>query len=236
MAFIESLFRFLLNTLCGPTAPSGEQPHGEQPVSYPPQQQHQQHQETKPYYHNDYLAHAQDAHYVSLRKEAAEASEEMGQLFHDSREAYARGDGAEASALSKKAKELRNKRDRLHREAADWIFEQNNRGRGASEVDLHGLRAEEAIERTDKAILDARRKGINELRLIVGKGIHSQGQHAVLKPRIEELMQKHNIVAEIDPQNSGVLIVHLDGHKDRGMNPDEVSKRLGDEDKSCIIM
>lgn len=92
----------------------------------------------------------------------------MGRAFRESQEAYERGDGAEAKRLSDKGKALREKRERLHREAANWIYEQNNKGRTDEEVDLHGLRAEEAVERTEAAVGRAREKGMTELRLIVG--------------------------------------------------------------------
>ena len=45
---------------------------------------------------------------------------------------------------------------------------ENNKGRDTSEVDLHGLKVKEAIERTDNAIVNARQNGLTELRLIVG--------------------------------------------------------------------
>ena len=93
----------------------------------------------------------------------------MGRLFGESKAAYERGDGAEAKRLSDEAKKLREKRERLNMRAADWIYEANNRERGPDEVDLHGLRAEEAIERTDRAVIAARQRGLSELRLIVGE-------------------------------------------------------------------
>jgi len=82
------------------------------------------------------------------------------------------------------------------------------------EVDLHGLYVKEAITHTDQIIAEARARGDNEIRLIVGsyksflylkrerrrtdclatvgagKGIHSTNHAAKLKPAIEELMQK----------------------------------------------
>lgn len=77
------------------------------------------------------------------------------------------------------------------------------------EIDLHGLYVKEAIERTDYAIQDAKRRGDTEVHLIVGtlsfevsistvlyqfaaagKGLHSSGGVAKIKPAIEELMQK----------------------------------------------
>lgn len=81
------------------------------------------------------------------------------------------------------------------------------------EIDLHGLYVKEAIAHTDNAIEQAKRKGDTEVHLIVGtydtllnvdgfpftllttiiragKGLHSQGGIAKIKPAIEELMQK----------------------------------------------
>lgn len=73
------------------------------------------------------------------------------------------------------------------------------------EIDLHGLYVKEAIEHTDRALQEAKQKGDSELHLIVGactsifsswkprgqlqagKGLHSQGGAAKIKPAIEEL-------------------------------------------------
>ena len=45
-------------------------------------------------------------------------------------------------------------------------------------------------------------------------------------------------MAVLDPDNSGVLIVHLDGRGSRGrgriVTPDEITRGL--QDKECIIM
>jgi hypothetical protein len=73
---------------------------------------------------------------------------------------------------------------------------------------LHGLYVKEALERTDRAIQDAKDRGDAEVRLIVGqwilamnisvqpdqlttgKGLHSNGGSAKIRPAVEELMQK----------------------------------------------
>ena len=51
---------------------------------------------------------------------------------------------------------------------------------------------------------------------------------------------RYELVAELDPNNSGVLIVSLDGH-DRGtgsvVHSDEIARRINDEhDDRCIVM
>ncbi len=48
------------------------------------------------------------------------------------------------------------------------------------------------------------------------------------------------MIAELDPNNAGVLIVSLDGH-DRGtgkvVQPDEIARRIEDaRDDRCIVM
>ena len=56
---------------------------------------------------------------------------------------------------------------------------------------MHGLFVREAVEKTEWAVREAKKRGgDSELRLIVGKGIHSQGGVAKIGPAIEELMQK----------------------------------------------
>ncbi|KAH9952986.1 hypothetical protein BC827DRAFT_1147347, partial [Russula dissimulans] len=77
------------------------------------------------------------------------------------------------------------------------------------EVDLHGLYVKEAIAHANKSIAEARARGDKEIRLIVGKGNHSENHMAKIKPAIEDPVQEHNLSAAIDPHNSGVLVVQL---------------------------
>ena len=138
---------------------------------------------------------------------------------------------------------------------------------------MHGLYVKEAISRTDEAIQQAKQRGDTDIHLIVGsysrlwpltpslicygclgKGLHSPGGQAKIKPAIEELIQKyvyykffledqstlmhiirHQLIPEIDPHNAGVLIVHLDG-QGGGMGTDEVTRRLERRNEDCIIM
>ena len=72
---------------------------------------------------------------------------------------------------------------------ADTVVE-NNQDSPRGTIDLHGLYVKEAIERTEKAIAESQRQGMDELRVIVGKGIHSQGHVAKIKPAVQDLMRK----------------------------------------------
>lgn len=53
-----------------------------------------------------------------------------------------------------------------------------------------GLYVKEAIAKTETAVQAAQSRGDSHIRIIVGKGLHSQGHAAKLKPAIEELMVK----------------------------------------------
>ncbi|SJL14224.1 uncharacterized protein ARMOST_17680 [Armillaria ostoyae] len=101
--------------------------------------------------------------------------------------------------------------EQLNKEASNWIYLENNRNRKPGEIDLHGLYVKEAIAYTDAALKEAKLRGDSEIRLIVGKGLHSEGGAAKVGPAIQNLMRKYQLVADFDLSNSGVLVVRLNG-------------------------
>ncbi|EEB96977.1 hypothetical protein MPER_03795 [Moniliophthora perniciosa FA553] len=143
---------------------------------------------------------------------------------------------ARAKELSNEGKEHQRQMENLNRKASEWIFIENNKDSAPGEIDLHGLYVKEAIEHTDRALEEAKMNGQREVKLIVGKGLHSTGGVAKLKPAIEALMIKHQLIAEIDPDNAGVLVVQINTSRDRGVSPDEIARRLERKEDSCIVM
>ncbi|KAK0435969.1 hypothetical protein EV421DRAFT_1833461 [Armillaria borealis] len=97
--------------------------------------------------------------------------------------------------------------EQLNKEASNWIY----LGHKPGEIDLHGLYVREAIAYTDAALEEAKRRGDSEIRIIVGKGLHSKDGEAKVRPAIEDRMRKYQLPAEFDPSNSGVLVVKLNG-------------------------
>ncbi|KAK0184062.1 hypothetical protein F5146DRAFT_330477 [Armillaria mellea] len=148
-------------------------------------------------------------HYGGLRARAKKEGDEMVRCFKESREIYSRGDRAAAKDLSNQGKNHKQKMEELNKEASNCIYLENNRDRIPGEIDLHGLYVKEAIAYTDTALKEAKLRGDSEIRLIVGKGSHSEGGEAILRPAIKGLMHKYQLVAEFDPSNSGVLVVGL---------------------------
>ncbi|KZT72165.1 cytoplasmic protein [Daedalea quercina L-15889] len=205
----------------------------------PPRPQPARHVSPGPHKQNLNYENQQDSHYQDLRARASEEGSKMAQCFEESHTAYASGNGARAKELSNEGKAHKAEMERLNAQASEWIFAKNNEDSAPGEVDLHGLYVKEAITYSERAINDARRRGDAKLNLIVGKGLHSAQGVAKLKPAIGELMQKQGLVAELDPSNSGVLIVNLDGQP-TGVGPvlgvDDITRRLEDSEKGCTIM
>lgn len=165
----------------------------EEQTQYPAHQQRPQQQPQQHAYHSHIDSNQVNQHnpqYTALRASARDEGDKMAHCFQLSHEAYARGDGAAAKQLSNDGKQHQKEMERLNKEASEWIFKENNTDSQAGEIDLHGLYVKEAIHFTDIALQDAKRRGDSQVRLIVGKGLHSQGGVVKIKPAIEELMIK----------------------------------------------
>lgn len=114
---------------------------------------------------------------------------------------------------------------------------ENNKTQPHGTIDLHGLYVKEAIEEVDKAIANGQRSGLQELRVITGKGIHSANHQAKIKPAVADLMRKYNLSAEVDRHNAGVMVVDLTGRTggNRSRDAGGLVDQLGG-DKDCTIM
>jgi DNA-nicking Smr family endonuclease len=65
-----------------------------------------------------------------------------------------------------------------------------------AQLDLHGLRRDEARERLTRFVYDARRRGLRCVRVIHGKGNGSPGREPVLKAKVKGwLVQKKDVIA-----------------------------------------
>ncbi|GJE90106.1 hypothetical protein PsYK624_062290 [Phanerochaete sordida] len=154
-------------------------------------------------------------HYAGLRERASAAHDARAKAMQASREAHQGGNSALGKALLDKARGHKTEMQRLNKEAAEWIFAMNNANLKPGEMDVHGLFVQEAIVYAKRAVEEAKARGDSELRIIVGKGLHSEGGTAKIKPAIQALMQKQQLAAKPDPQNSGVIIVNF-VDRDRG--------------------
>jgi DNA-nicking Smr family endonuclease len=71
-----------------------------------------------------------------------------------------------------------------------WLTAENNKKQPNGTIDLHGLYVKEALDEVEKAISNGQRVGLDELRIITGKGNHSANKQAKIKPAVAEMMRK----------------------------------------------
>ncbi len=98
-------------------------------------------------------------------------------------------------------------RDVTHKlRKGDWAIQR--------EVDLHGLRSEEARVVLAEFIRNAHRQGLRCLRVVHGKGLGSPGKTPVLKSKVHSwLVQKNQVMAFVQAKpaegGAGALVVLL---------------------------
>ena len=82
------------------------------------------------------------------------------------------------------------------------------------QLDLHGLRTDEAREALGRFIREAHQQGLRCVRVVHGKGLGSPGRMPVLKSRVHRwLVQKHEVMAFVQARpadgGAGALVVLL---------------------------
>lgn len=81
-------------------------------------------------------------------------------------------------------------------------------------LDLHCCTLEDAMVKTRNFLASSKQQGLRKVLIITGKGIHSSGGEAVLRPTIINIAKAHPAVREISVPKaaeggSGALIVIL---------------------------
>ncbi|CCH57999.1 hypothetical protein TBLA_0A01980 [Henningerozyma blattae CBS 6284] len=153
--------------------------------------------------------HATDSQYENLRKLADQAYKKKQEYSSLSQQAYKSGNKSEAHELSLKAKEQVEIAEKYNMQAAEYVFVENNADSDSNEIDLHGLFVKEAQFIVKRRIIFAINHHEDELKIIVGKGLHSKNGVAKIRPAIQELCNEANLEDHIDQKNSGVLVVNL---------------------------
>ncbi|KAG1890301.1 hypothetical protein F4604DRAFT_657854 [Suillus subluteus] len=130
----------------------------------------------------------------------------MGKCFKERNEAKARNEQQRTKELNKRGEAHRVNMVLLNKEASAKIFQENNQNR-RNEVDLHGLYVSEARSYFDIAVQKAFDRKESSLRVIVGKGNHSDNNIPKIKPAIQAHGESLGLLIEVDPRNDGCLIV-----------------------------
>ncbi|GJE97746.1 hypothetical protein PsYK624_139670 [Phanerochaete sordida] len=145
-----------------------------------------------------------------MRKKAREQEKERDRIRQAWRKAEREGRFFDALRLEIELEDAQAQVDSLHAKAARRYFHAHNLERSSHEVDVHRLTSAEAITHVRKGLRQALIQESPELRVIVGKGLHSKNNQPVLKKAImDELKNKYRITATEDPKNAGVLIIKM---------------------------
>lgn len=81
-----------------------------------------------------------------------------------------------------------------------------------AELDLHGLTRKEAREEMLDFLSEARIKGYGRIRIITGKGIHSENSQGILNEYVRSILAKEDLeycTAKINEGGSGAIEVKL---------------------------
>ncbi|KAH7326417.1 hypothetical protein B0I35DRAFT_422650 [Stachybotrys elegans] len=127
-----------------------------------------------------------------------------------------------AKELSNRGKEHDRQMDEYNRQAAEFIFRENNaNGRVEPDsIDLHGLFVEEAERILEERIRADQAAGQTHLHAIVGKGNHSARGVQKLKPKVEELCDELGLRYRTE-ENAGRIYINLQGGEPLGPGHDE---------------
>ena len=80
------------------------------------------------------------------------------------------------------------------------LVQSNKKNYKSSEIDLHGFTLDEANKRIEKFILDSYENGFNKLRIVTGKGLHSNNEKdpyvskdlSILRYSVPEYIKSNN--------------------------------------------
>ncbi|KAI2612404.1 Smr domain protein [Hypoxylon fragiforme] len=153
-----------------------------------------------------------EAEYDRLRDLARAEAEKRNNCFERSKQAYERGNGAEAKELSNEGKAHAAKMAEYNQQASEYIFRENNATSRVPDdtIDLHGQFVEEAKDILERRIRYAQKHGQTHLHVIVGKGNHSENHVQKLKPRVEEVCRELGLQFATE-ENTGRIYVNLQG-------------------------
>ncbi|KHO00729.1 Smr protein/MutS2 [Metarhizium album ARSEF 1941] len=150
--------------------------------------------------------------YDRLRDLARAENDRAHQASQRSQDAFRSGDHDASQKHSRESKQHYARRDDYNRQAADYIFRENNApGKvDGDTIDLHGLYVEEAERILEERIRAGQRRGQQHLHAIVGKGNHSTGHVQKIKPKVEELCGELGLKYRTE-ENAGRIYINLQG-------------------------
>lgn len=143
-----------------------------------------------------------------LRSQASDYHDKVVQCAKRSQAAWAKDEKGDAHTLSEEKKDWQKKQDEANRRAAKLILEPQ-KWQTTGEIDLHGLFLDEALDATREFLRYWSKKtpSRDTVLIITGAGHHSENNKAVIRPAVEELLQKESLEYESVHGNGAFRVV-----------------------------
>ncbi|RMX41510.1 hypothetical protein pdam_00013057 [Pocillopora damicornis] len=141
----------------------------------------------------------EDPSYLDYRAEAFQHYNLRDECFKKAALAFSKKQGQLAQFYAQQGHLHTEKIKEANARAAALILDQKNELTDDNTIDLHGLHVTEAIEALENMLSERidscsslARKGCKFLNVVTGRGNHSRGGKARIKPAIIEYLKKHN--------------------------------------------
>ncbi len=133
----------------------------------------------------------------ALREKAGAYHDKVVQCAKRSQEAWQNGEKGDAHTLSEEKKSWQKKKEDANRRAAKIILEPQ-KWQTTGEIDLHGLYLDEALDATREFLKYWSKKASTRdtVLVITGAGHHSENNKAVIRPKVERLLQEQSLEYE----------------------------------------
>jgi hypothetical protein len=141
------------------------------------------------------------------RTQAFKLEEQAREKRAKARDHIRANDGLTAQYYSQEAAQLSERAAQAHKKAADEIFHRNNqKHRGNSVIDLHGLHVNEGLQKLRQEL---RKHTTGELQVITGRGRNSHYNYAKLRRAVESYLQSNKYDFSRHAENQGVVKIKL---------------------------
>ena len=133
----------------------------------------------------------------ALRNQAGTYHDKVVQCAKESQKAWQRGEKGDAHKLSEEKKAWQKRKDEANAKASKLILEAQ-KWQTTGEIDLHGLYLDEALDATREFLKYWSKKSPSRetVLVITGAGHHSENNKAVIRPKVEELLQQQSLEYE----------------------------------------
>eukprot|EP01133_Synstelium_polycarpum_P015077 gene15077-17849_t len=158
---------------------------------------------------NEEVSQKINAVYKKSQAEVDAIATKRSQLFDQAEKEYNSGNKDRARELREQAKEQTSAMEAAQKKATRTIFNYTNEKLDKFTIDLHGLKAKDAIEMLDERLGELKGQTGKQFTIITGAGNHSDDSGPKIKPLVHQTLKDRSIkYSEVN--NGSIQITFLD--------------------------